>query len=227
MKQKKKIIKKKLWNKKKAGKWEHSEYLGKWSEDEQWKLLNWCLAFTFLCWVSHPLEITDGKGRFMKRLPKPWSWRTGGLRLLSCICKCATAAFPAQGRKWWSLGCKIHLFGFFTGEQWMQREQHLWSLEQGLLQLNCVILHVVICSIRRMRSKGSCSMPGAYNPTMGKGSPVSDRRSRIVSLCAIKKEAKLLRGADSVSVNRRKSPEVRANWQKMMKKYPCLSTVGK
>lgn len=206
---------------------EQSEACGKWSKDKQWKPSEWRLAFTFLHWVPHPLEIIDCKGRLVGRLPEPWSWRTGGLRPLSCICKCATAAFPAQSRKQQLLGCKAHLFGFFTGEWWMQREQHLWSLGQGLLQLNCVILNFIICSIRSTRNKGSSSVGGGCNPTTGKGSPVSDRRSWIVSLCAIKKEPQLLRGADSVSVNKRKSPEVRANWQKMMKKYPWLSTVRK
>lgn len=99
LRSRKKIIKKKLWNKKRAGKREHSKSCGKWSEAKQWKPLEWCLAFTFLRWVPHPLEIIDGKGRLARRLPEPWCRRTGGLRPLSCICKCATAAFPPQGRK--------------------------------------------------------------------------------------------------------------------------------
>lgn len=220
-------MKKKLWNKKRAGKRKHSKSCGKWSEDKQWKPLEWCLAFAFLRWVPHPLEIIDGKGRLAGRLPEPWCWRTGGLRPLSCICKCATAAFPAQGRKQQLLRLQNSFIWVFHWGTMNAGSATFVKFRQGLLQLNCIILNFIIRSIRSMRNKGSSSVGGGCNPTTGKGSPVSDHSTWIVSLCAIKKEAKLLKGADSVSVNKRKRPEVRANWQKMMKKYPWLSTVRK
>lgn len=122
------------------------------------EMLKWSLSFMLLQQVPHQLEIIDSKSRLAGRLSEPRSWRTGGLRPLSCICKCATAAYPAQGRKQQTLGCKTHLFGFFTGDQWMQRAIFLKS-SAGLLQPNCKILDFVLCSIRSRRHKG----PPAWN----------------------------------------------------------------
>lgn len=93
------------------------------------EMLKWCLSFMLLQQVPHQLEIIDSKSRLAGRLSEPRSWRTGGLRPLSCICKCATAAYPAQGRKQQTLGCKTHLFGFFTGTSEC-KEQYFWSLVQ-------------------------------------------------------------------------------------------------
>lgn len=102
--------------------WEmRAQHCGERSKDKQWKLLKWCLSFVLLQWVPHQLEIIDSKSRLAGRLSEPRSWRTGGLRPLGCICKCATAAFPAQDRKQQPLGCKTHLFGFFAGDKLVQR----------------------------------------------------------------------------------------------------------
>lgn len=96
----------------------------------------------------------------------------------------------------------------------MHREQRLWSLECGPLQLNCIILNSVVGSVRSMGNKGWFRVGGSCNPTMPSAPCVRLREQSSVS-APLRKEIRCW-GELTVSVSTKERAQ---KWEQTDRKW--------